>query len=49
MANTIELRGFMQLEERFRDRGWLNPQHFQLDREVAGPELLDLSMSRLKR
>lgn len=42
MPNTIELRGFMQLEERFRNRGWLNPHHFQLEREVAGPELLNL-------
>ena len=42
MPGTIELRGFMQLEGRFRDRGWPNPHHFQLDRKVDGPELLAL-------
>jgi hypothetical protein len=42
VQGTIELRGFMQLEARFRDRGWKNPHRFQLDREVAGPELLSL-------
>lgn len=42
VPSTIELRGFMQLEGRFRDRGWANPYRFQLDREVEGPELLVL-------
>ena len=42
MPGTIELRGFMQLEARFRERGWANPHHFELDREVEGTELLAL-------
>jgi hypothetical protein len=32
----------MQLEARFRDRGWANPYDFPLEREVAGPDLLVL-------
>ncbi len=42
MPGIIELRGFMQLEAQFRERGWANPHHFELDREVDGPELLVL-------
>lgn len=42
MVGAIELRGFMQLEARFRDRGWANPYRFPLEQEVTGPELLDL-------
>ena len=42
VPGTIELRGFMQLEARFRERGWKNPYRFELDREVEGPELLTL-------
>ena len=42
VPGTIELVGFMQLQARFRDRGWANPHRWQLDREVDGPELLDL-------
>lgn len=42
MPGTIELRGFMQLEQRFRERGWAYPHHFELDRDVEGTELLAL-------
>lgn len=42
MPDTIELRGFMQLETLFRNRGWRIPHQFKLDREVTGPELLVL-------
>jgi hypothetical protein len=42
MPDTVELRGFMQLESLFRNRGWLNPHLFKLDKKVTGPELLTL-------
>jgi hypothetical protein len=42
LVDTVELRGFMQLESLFRKRGWRNPHLFQLDGKVAGPEFLAL-------
>jgi hypothetical protein len=42
VRDTVELRGFMQLESLFRKRGWLNPHPFKLDRRVTGLELLVL-------
>jgi hypothetical protein len=42
MSDAIELRGFMQLEALFRDRGWQSPHFFQLDREMSGSEFLEV-------
>lgn len=42
VTDTIELRGFMQLDTLFRSRHWETPHFFKLDREVTGPELIAL-------
>lgn len=42
MTEAIELHGFMELANVFRERQWSNPHAFPLEREVTGAELLGL-------
>lgn len=42
MAKSIELRGFMELSELFRERGWNTPHEVAVSGSMTGPELLAL-------
>ena len=42
MAKSIELRGFMELSELFRERGWNTPHEVAVPGTMTGPELLAL-------
>ena len=42
MAKSIELRGFMELSELFRERGWNTPHEVAVPDTMTGPELLAL-------
>ncbi|BAH73727.1 hypothetical protein [Solidesulfovibrio magneticus] len=42
MAKSIELRGFMELSELFRERGWNTPHEVAVSGTMTGPELLAL-------
>lgn len=41
MAEPIELHGFMDLADAFRQRGWSNPHTFPLESELSGAQLLE--------
>ncbi len=42
MTTTIELRGFMELSDLFRERGWNTPHEVAVSGTMTGPELLAL-------
>lgn len=47
MAETIEIRGFMQLSALFSGRGWSNPHRLEVENQISGPALLEeLSIPR---
>jgi hypothetical protein len=40
MSAPIELHGYMQMADLFRERGWQNPHALVLEGERSGPQLL---------